>query len=255
MAQDWTSVEGRKLATLVRERTQAGAAKPGVVWLGGFRSDMTATKASALDAWAEREGRAFLRFDYTGHGASTGDFAACTLSTWLADSLGVIEQRTSGPQILVGSSMGGWIALLVARILMQRDPARLAGLVLIAPAPDFTQELMWDGFSDTIRSEITGKGVWMRPSAYSPEPTPITRALIEDGRKHLLLGGPVDLPLPVHILHGTADPDVPVEISLRLMSRLTSSRVTLSLVKDGDHRLSNPADLDLLVRAVEGICT
>jgi pimeloyl-ACP methyl ester carboxylesterase len=239
------SVAGRRIAVLARP-----GAGPAVVWLGGFRSDMTATKASRLDDWAARAGRAFLRFDYSGHGASEGDFAELTLSDWLADALAVIERRASRPVVLVGSSMGGYIALLAARAL---PPGRLAGLVLIAPAPDFTERLIWAGMPEAIRREVMERGVWRRASAYSDEPTPITRALIEDGRRHLILGGPVATGCPVHILHGTADPDVPWDLSVELMGKLAGERVTLTLVKDGDHRLSTPADLELLERVVGGI--
>lgn len=238
-------VAGRRLAILDRK----GAA-PTIVWLGGFRSDMTATKASHLDGFAARTGRAFLRFDYSGHGQSEGDFAALTLGDWLGDALAVIERRTRGPIVLVGSSMGGHIALLAARAL---PSGRVAGMVLIAPAPDFTERLIWAEMPEDIRQEVMGKGVWYRPSAYAPEPTPITRALIEDGRQHLILGGPITTGCPVHILHGTADPDVPWSLSIELMGKLAGERVTLTLIKDGDHRLSTPADLDLLERAVEGI--
>ncbi len=239
------TVNGRRLAVLAR----AGAG-PTVVWLGGFRSDMTATKASALDAWAERCGRGFLRFDYAGHGASEGAFADLGVSDWLADALGVIAARApDGPLILVGSSMGGHIALLASAAL----GPRIAGLVLVAPAPDFTERLMWDAFPDHVRREIMDDGVFLRPSAYASEPTPISRRLIEDGRRHLLLKRGLSFAGPVRILHGTADPDVPWTLSVELMGALERARVTLTLVKDGDHRLSTPADLDLLIAAVEGL--
>jgi pimeloyl-ACP methyl ester carboxylesterase len=241
------TVAGRRLA--VRARAGAG---PAIVWLGGFRSDMTATKASHLDAWAARTGRAFLRFDYSGHGASEGDFAALTLSDWLGDALAVIERRTPGPVVLVGSSMGGHIALLTTRALAK---GRIAGLVLIAPAPDFTERLIWAEMPEPIRQEVMERGVWHRPSANSPEPTPITRALIEDGRKHVILGAPIETGCPVYILHGTADPDVPWTLSVELIGKLAGERVTLTLVKDGDHRLSTPPDLELLERAVATIAS
>jgi pimeloyl-ACP methyl ester carboxylesterase len=242
-------VDGRRIAYL--QRPGAG---PGVVWLGGFRSEMTATKASRLDAWAARTGRAFLRFDYSGHGQSSERFEDGTLSSWLADALGAIRALTKGPQILVGSSMGGHIALLACRALRAAgEGARIAGLVLIAPAPDFTERLMWDAFTPEIRETILREGVYHEPSPYSPQPTPLTRALIEDGRKHLVLGGTIETGAPVHILHGTADPDVPWELSVELMGRLLGERTALTLVKDGDHRLSTEADLALLERTVEAI--
>ncbi|OAS24976.1 alpha/beta hydrolase [Methylobacterium platani] len=233
---------GRRLATLVRP-----GAGPPVVWLGGFRSDMRATKAEALDAWAARAGRAFVRFDYTGHGESEGVFADCTISDWLADATAVIDALAPQRPVLVGSSMGGWIALLAAAAV------RPAGLVLIAPATDFTEALMWEQFPEEIRAQVLRDGVWQRGSQYAPEPTPVTRALIEDGRRHLILGAPIDPGCPVHILQGMADPDVPWRHALRLVERLPEAGVVLTLVKEGDHRLSGPADLDRLVAAVEGI--
>jgi pimeloyl-ACP methyl ester carboxylesterase len=246
---DFLDIDGRSLAVLSRK-----GAGPGVVWLGGFRSDMTATKATHLAAWAEGTGRAYVRFDYSGHGQSGGRFEDGTVSTWLADALAVIRARTRGPQILVGSSMGGYLALLATQALRAAgEVKRIVGLVLIAPAPDFTERLMWDVFPDAVKAEIMSKGVWMRASQYSPEPTPITRKLIEDGRNHLLLGAGITTGCPVHILHGTGDPDVPWQLSVELMGRLVGERVTLTLIKDGDHRLSTPSDLSLLETAVEGI--
>jgi pimeloyl-ACP methyl ester carboxylesterase len=246
---DKLAVGDRSIAVLARR-----GRGPGVVWFGGFRSEMTATKATHLDQWAEGAGRAFVRFDYSGHGASGGRFEDGTLSRWLDEALAVVRARTHGPQVFVGSSMGGHVALLAIRALRAAgEKKRVAGLVLVAPAPDFTERLMWNAFPPEARAEIEEKGVWRRPSAYSDEPTPITRALIEDGRRHLLLGAPIETGCPVHILHGTADPDVPWELSVDLMGRLAGERVTLSLVKDGDHRLSTRADLTLLETAVENV--
>lgn len=227
---------------------------PAAVWLGGFRSDMRATKAEALAAWARAKGRRFVRFDYAGHGESSGDFAQWTLSDWLGDALAVLEEKVEGPAVLVGSSMGGWLALLAARRLRERN-ARLtpAGLVLIAPAVDFSEELMWAQMPEAIRRTILEDGVWLRPSEYSPEPTPITRALIEDGRKHLMFGEPIETGCPVHILQGMKDPDVPYGQALKLVEHLPHDPVVLTLVKDGDHRLSTPEDIERLVAAVEGI--
>lgn len=232
---------------------QPGSGAP-VVWLGGFRSDMRATKAEALAEWANTNDRAFLRFDYGGHGESDGRFADFTLSDWLADALAAVERLCERPPILVGSSMGGWIALLAARRLAGTSH-QPAGLVLIAPAVDFTEELMWAQMPDAVRNAILTDGVWQRASAYSPEPTPITRALIEDGRRHLLFGGEIKAGCPVHVLQGMADPDVPWRQAVKLVEHLSGDPVVLTLIKDGDHRLSAPADLARLVVAVAGITT
>lgn len=227
---------------------------PAVVWLGGFRSDMRATKAEALAAWARARGRRFVRFDYAGHGESGGDFAQWTLSDWLDDALAVLAEKVEGPAVLVGSSMGGWLALLAARRLRAQGVARTpAGLVLIAPAVDFSEELMWAQMPEAIRRTILDDGVWLRPSEYSPEPTPITRALIEDGRNHLLFDQPIETGCPVHILQGMKDPDVPYGQALKLVEHLPHDPVVLTLIKDGDHRLSTPEDIERLVAAVEGI--
>lgn len=225
---------------------------PDIVWLGGFRSDMLATKAGHLAGWAARAGRGIVRLDYSGHGESGGAFENGTIGAWLEDALAVIERAVRGPTVLVGSSMGGWIALLAARRLAGTARAP-AGLVLIAPAVDFTEHLMWARFPDAVRREIIETGRWMRPSAYAPEPYPITRRLIEEGRSHLLLDGAIGVGCPVHILQGMADPDVPWQHAMRLVERLASDDVTMTLIKEGDHRLSRPQDLDKLVEAVEGI--
>lgn len=222
---------------------------PCVVWLGGFRSDMTATKASALDAWGAANGRAVLRFDYSGHGASSGRFEDGTIGVWLDDAVAAIEAYAGPAPVLVGSSMGGWIALLAARRLAVAP----AGLVLIAPAVDFTEALMWERFSDDVKAEIMERGRWMRPSAYAPGPYPITRALIEEGRDHLMLHAPVRAGAPVHILQGMNDPDVPWEHAMRLVERLAQDDVVVTLVKDGDHRLSRDEDIARLLEAVDGV--
>jgi pimeloyl-ACP methyl ester carboxylesterase len=234
----------RKLAFL--RQPGSGAA---VVWLGGFRSDMRATKAEALSAWAGETGRAFLRFDYSGHGESGGRFEDCTISTWTADADAMIAAHGGERPLLVGSSMGGWIALLAACALAEAGRP-VGGLVLIAPAVDFTQELMWDQFPQGIRDEIMRDGRWLRPSAYSPEPYPITRALIEDGRRHALFGRPIMPGCPVAILQGMEDPDVPWGHAMKLAEHLPASDVTLTMVKDGDHRLSRPQDIRLLTETV-----
>ena len=224
---------------------------PGVVWLGGFRSDMLATKATALDDWAAGEGRAFLRFDYSGHGESEGRFEDGTISQWLGDSLAIIAAATEGPQILVGSSMGGWLALLAARRLAA-DGHPPAGLVLLAPAVDFTERLIWPGLDDEARRAVIESGVYHRPSAYGP-PVPITRSLIEDGRRHLLLDGVVRSHAPVHVLQGMADADVPWRHATTLVEHFAADPVVVTLIKDGDHRLSRPQDIARLVAAVAGI--
>jgi len=233
-------------------RARSGAA-PGLFWLGGYKSDMKGTKAQALADWAEREARACVRFDYSGHGESEGAFTDGTIGRWLDDSLAVFDACCRGPQILIGSSMGGWLALLVARALRRRGkagPASVDGVVLIAPAIDFTEELMWKRFTPEIKRELDEKGFWARPSGYSPEPYLVTRQLIEEGRKHLLLGGMIETGCPVRILQGVEDPDVPWHHAVELTSRLASDDVVLTLVKDGDHRLSRPEDIERLLRAV-----
>ena len=225
---------------------------PGLFWLGGFNSDMRGTKALALDAWAAEHGRACIRFDYSGHGESGGAFIDGTIGRWLEEAVAVFEQFARGPQVVVGSSMGGWMALLLAREIAERQmAATLAGLVLIAPAPDFTEQLMWNSFSDEIREEIRTKGVWMRPSEYGDgTPYPITRALIEEGRNHLLLGSAIEVGCPVRILQGAQDPDVPWQHAFALAHRLPAEDVVLTMIQDGDHRLSRPQDIARILAAV-----
>ena len=237
-------------------RAQEGKA-PGLLWLGGFKSDMRGTKAQALAAWAAQQERACVRFDYAGHGESSGEFGACTISTWLEDSLAVFDAFCRGPQVLVGSSMGGWIALLMLRELKRRAAAgrpaaaSLAGLVLFAPAVDFTEVLLWQKLPPEVKQTIEREGAWARPSAYSAEPYPITKLLIEDGRNHLLLGGLIETGCPVRILQGVQDPDVPWAHAVELSSRLAQDDVVLTLVKDGDHRLSRPEDIERLLHVIE----
>lgn len=232
----------------VRRRAGGG---PGLFWLGGFASDMKGTKAQALDEWAAAHRRACIRFDYSGHGESGGAFVDGTIGRWLEESLAVYERFCDGPQIVIGSSMGGWIALLLARELRRRGSAvaPLKGLVLIAPAPDFTEALMWKAFSPDIRAEIETSGVWLRPSEYGA-PQPITKALIEDGRQHLVLGGSIETGCPVRILQGAKDPDVPWQHSFELTHRLPSDDVVLTMIQDGDHRLSRPQDIARLLATV-----
>ena len=241
-----TSADERLIA--VRRDEGSG---PGLFWLGGFKSDMKGTNADALSAWARQNGRAFVRFDYSGHGESGGEFRDGTIGRWLEESLAVFEAHANGPQVVIGSSMGGWIALLLLRALRQKTGLRgsVAGLVLIAPAPDFTEVLMWERFPAKVKKEIETQGVWHRPSEYGA-PYPITKRLIEEGRNHLLLGSMIETGCPVRILQGVQDPDVPWNHAVELTSRLAQDDVVLTLVKDGDHRLSRPEDLERLIKAV-----
>ncbi|MBV9632464.1 MAG: alpha/beta hydrolase [Xanthobacteraceae bacterium] len=224
---------------------------PGIFWLSGFKSDLRGTKAQALAAWARNANRACVRFDYSGHGQSGGEFLDGTMTRWLEESVAVFEHFCRGPQVVVGSSMGGWLALLLARELKRRGAAEsLAGLVLIAPAVDFTEVLMWSKLPAKIKRELETKGVWIRPSQYEADGYPITRRLIEDGRAHLLLGGMIETGCPVRILQGVLDPDVPWGHAVELVSRLAQDDVVLTLVKDGDHRLSRTEDIERLITAV-----
>jgi pimeloyl-ACP methyl ester carboxylesterase len=234
-------------------RSRAGGS-PGLFWLGGFKSDMQGTKAMALDEWAVSQKRACVRFDYSGHGESGGDFTLGTIGRWLEESLAVFERFCEGPQVVIGSSMGGWMALLLAREISKHPALRasLAGLVLIAPAADFTEELMWKGFSPEIRHEIENKGVWLRASEYG-DPYPITRNLIEEGRNHLLLGSAIEVGCPVRILQGAQDPDVPWRHVFALLHRLPADDVVLTMIQDGDHRLSRPQDIARIIAAVAEI--
>jgi pimeloyl-ACP methyl ester carboxylesterase len=241
--------DARPIAVLSRE-----GKGPPVVWLGGFKSDMRATKATALDDWAAANGRAFVRFDYSGHGESGGAFEDGTISRWLEDAVTVTARFVHERPIFVGSSMGGWIGLLVARHLMDKRPQIApVGIVLIAPAVDMTERLMWDRFPEDLRKSVQETGVYHRPSAYSDDPYPITWKLIEDGRKHILLDQPIQTGCPVHILQGMEDPDVPWNHALQLVEHLPGDSVSLTLIKDGDHRLSRREDIERLIAAVEAI--
>ena len=235
---------------------RAGQRGPGLFWLGGFNSDMRGTKALALDDWAAEHGRACIRFDYSGHGESGGAFVDGTIGRWLEESVAVFEQFCEGPQVVIGSSMGGWMALLLAREIAgaQAPAPTLAGLVLIAPAPDFTEQLMWNGFSDRGQRGDRDQGrldaavgIWRRP------PYPITRALIEEGRNHLLLGSAIEVGCPVRILQGAQDPDVPWQHAFALAQRLPAEDVVLTMIQDGDHRLSRPQDIARIMAAVAEI--
>jgi pimeloyl-ACP methyl ester carboxylesterase len=229
---------------------QAGRA-PGFVWLPGLKSDMVSTKATALAGWCAAQGYACTRFDYSGHGRSHGRFEDGTIGAWLEEAHAVIAQMTEGPQVLVGSSTGGYLALLVLRDLVRRGTeaaAKIKALVLIAPAWDLTTRLMWDRFSESARRDILEKGVYLRPSRYGDGPYPITRAFIEEGRRHLIGPEGFDPGRPVVVLHGLLDEDVPWEHTLDLDAILTGGHVTVHAVPEGDHRLSTPEDIALLLR-------
>jgi pimeloyl-ACP methyl ester carboxylesterase len=224
---------------------------PGVLFCGGFTSDMTGTKALALEAHCRTAGRGYTRFDYTGHGASSGRFEDGTIGAWAEDALAIVDQVTEGPLVVVGSSMGGWIMLLVALA----RPARVAGLIGIAAAPDFTEDLLLADATPEQRRALDGQGYWLQASAYGEQPYPVTRALIEDGRRHLLLRAPIPIGCPVHLLHGQRDTDVPWQTALRLAERLAAEDVTVELIKAGDHRLSAAPDLRRITAALERLAT
>jgi pimeloyl-ACP methyl ester carboxylesterase len=242
-----TGADAREIAVLRR----AGAG-PDVLFLIGFRSDMTGSKATALDAWGAETGRAVVRFDYSGHGRSAGRFEDGTIGRWLEEAEAVVAQVCRRPVVLVGSSLGGWIALLLAQKL--KAERAVAGLVLVAPAADFTARLMEPAFSEEARAAIARDGVCFRPSAYG-DPYPITRRLLDESRAHLLLGGSIDVGCPVHILQGVRDVDVPWQHAVETVSRLATDDVVLTLVKDGDHSLSRPQDLERLTAAVAAIAS
>ena len=220
----------------------------GFFWLGGLKSDMEGAKAETLATLARDTRRPSLRFDYSGHGKSSGLFADGTISAWLGQAIYMFTKRSLGRRVVIGSSMGGWLALLLSRKLLAEDrktAARIAGLVLIAPAADMTANLMWDIFPKEVRTEVAEKGVWMRPSLYG-DPYPISAKLIEDGHRHLMLRSGQDCPCPVRILQGSADPDVPASHALKIFEALRGPDISLTLIKGGDHRLSSPAQLSLI---------
>ncbi|MGE0667767.1 MAG: alpha/beta fold hydrolase [Sphingomonadales bacterium] len=221
---------------------------PGVIFLPGFKSDMTGAKAMALRDWCLRRGQAFTRFDYSGHGQSSGKFENGTIGRWAADAIAILDRVTSGPQILVGSSMGGWMALLVAKA----RPERVAALVGIAAAPDFTEDLMWASYPEEVRETLRRDGIYHEPSDYG-EPYAITMRLIEEGREHLVLRAPLPLPFPVRLIQGMKDQDVPWQTALRLAERIDGDDVEVTLVKNGDHRLSEPSDIARLEAVLEGL--
>ncbi len=237
-----TTKTGRKIAY-----HQTKGTAPGVVFLGGFKSDMDGTKAIYLEDWAKAQGRAFLRFDYSGHGISSGEFTDGCIGEWAVDAQEAIETLTDGPQILVGSSMGGWISLLMAK----RIPARIKGLVGIAAAPDFTEDSMWNGFSEAQKTELMGGQVAL-PSEYG-EPYIITRKLIEDGRNQLVLRAPLELPFPARFLQGTADRDVDMSVALKILELAVGDDIQLTMVKGADHRFSTPDCLAMIENAVRQV--
>lgn len=243
---EFLDVEGQPIA--VRHRN---GAVPGVMWLGGYRSDMRGTKAEALDGWAAETGRAMTRHDYSGHGESGGAFRDGTISRWTAESLAVLDRFAPGRQVLVGSSMGAWVALRMIEDLVKRgDGGRVAGLVLLAPAPDFTTELIEPALSKAQRRALAEQGYFEEASEYSPEPNIYTRALLEDGARNRVMRGPIDTHCPVHVIQGLKDPDVPHSHALKLVACMPKDDVTLSLVPDGDHRLSRPQDIAMILKAV-----
>ena len=236
--------DGRRLAY-----SQIEGTGPGVVFLGGFRSDKEGTKALDLEQWAQESGRAYLRFDYSGHGESSGEFLEGTIGVWADDAAAIVNALTEGPQVLVGSSMGGWISLLLAR----RMPERISGLVTVAAAPDFTEDGYWKEFDDDQKSTLEAEGQIALPSDYSDEPYIITKRLIEDGRRNLVLRDPLPLPFPVRFLQGTEDEAVSTSTALRLLEHADGPDMRLTLVKGVDHRFSDPSCLALIRRTVEAV--
>ena len=247
-APQFLDVKGTSIAL----RHRKGHKAPGLVWLGGYCSDMLGGKAQHLDQWAEKNNHSMLRFDYSGHGESGGEFKAGTISLWLEQSLATYRAFTTGPQILIGSSMGGWIALRIVQELIKAGE-KPAGLILLAPAPDFTQALVEPALTEDQKNQLETQGYMEEPSEYSPQPYIYTKNLIEDGRANQVLNGIIETGCPVHILQGMEDPDVPYTHALLLVEHLPVDNVTLTLIRDGDHRLSRPQDLDLLTRTVEAM--
>jgi pimeloyl-ACP methyl ester carboxylesterase len=268
------TAERRRIAYLQQPARRPG--RPGLVWLCGLKSEMVSTKATTVAEWAEAQGLACLRFDYSGHGQSEGRFEDGTVSRWLEEAEAAFTALTQGPQILIGSSLGGYIALLLLQRLMEKrasgvgrrasegaggsttpdtrppTPERINALVLIAPAWDMT-ELMWQRLPPEARQDIVENGVFLRPSRYGDGPYPITRALIEDGKRHLIGSAPFDPARPVHIIHGQQDPDVPFEHTLDLTAHLSGGWTRVTTVPDGEHRLSRPQDIALLLGIVSGL--
>jgi pimeloyl-ACP methyl ester carboxylesterase len=223
---------------------------PTVVWLGGFTSDMTGTKATALEAYCRERGFGCVRFDYQGHGASSGRFRDGTIGRWVSDAVAVVDRLTEGPAVLVGSSMGGWLMVLAALA----RPDRVTGLVGIASAPDFTEELLWPCLGEAGQRELMDREMVPIPNPYGPEPTVVTRRLIEEGREHLVLRRPIPVTCPARLLHGLEDAEVPWETSVRLAQALQGRDVVVSLLKGADHRCSDPRSLERIFRAVDEVC-
>ncbi|MCV9962130.1 alpha/beta hydrolase [Pararhizobium sp. BT-229] len=248
-----TGVESRRIAMRLLPARDS-ASLPSLVWLGGYRSDMAGTKAVELERHAEGTGAACIRFDYSGHGASGGAFTDGTISRWLEESLAVVDHVNPDRMVLIGSSMGGWIALrLIAELRARGEGGRIAGLVLIAPAPDFTSELIEPNLTDAERTSLAERGYFEEPTPYGPDPNVYTAALIEDGRQNRVLAGIIETGCPVHILQGMQDPDVPYTHALKLMEHLPSDDVVMTLIRDGDHRLSRPDDIERILIAVDAM--
>lgn len=249
----WLTIDAKSPSRQIAIRNRKGTT-PGIFWLGGFMSDMHGTKAQALDQWAANQGKSCVRFDYSGHGESVGDLKTGTIGGWLEESLAVFTRCCEGPQIIVGSSMGGWLALLLARAF-QRIPnpkQTICSLVLIAPAVDFTETLISQQLSAHQRKEIQRQGFLLSPSDDSNQPYCITRQLLEEGRNHLLLNGDrIEVNCPIYILQGMKDNEVPWEHAMQLMSKISSDDMTLTLIKDGDHRLARPKDIESLLATVQ----
>lgn len=246
-------VDKRRIAMRILPAAR-GKSPPTLVWLGGYRSDMAGTKAVELERHAEKTGAACIRFDYSGHGLSDGTFADGTISRWLEESLAVIGHVNPERMVLIGSSMGGWVALrLIAELRARGQGGRIAGLVLIAPAPDFTSELIEPNLTDAERASLAERGYFEEPTPYGPDPNIYTARLLEDGRKNRVLQGIIETGCPVHILQGMRDPDVPYGHALKLMEHLPSDDVVMTLIRDGDHRLSRPEDIERMLAAVDGV--
>lgn len=246
---DTPARDGARAAVTIAYRGIPGNS-PGMLFLTGYRSSMNGAKALALEAYCRASGRAFTRFDYQGHGETGGDFESCTLSTWIGDALAVVDEITTGPLILAGSSMGAWIMVRVA----QMRPERVAGLIGIAAAPDFTETLMWDAFDTPTRMAILGGKPWRSPSPDGDSEIVVSRELIEDGRKHLVLRARLAIGVPVRLLHGSADQSVPAKLSQALLNQLDCPDASLTVIKDGGHRLSRPHELGHIVRAADELC-
>lgn len=243
-------VDGDEIAVI----HQQGENAPGLMWLGGFRSDMEGTKAIELEAYAKENGHQCTRHDYSGHGKSSGRFVEGTISRWLNQSLAVLDIATTGPQILVGSSMGAWIAIRMAQELRSRGhPTEIAGMLLLAPAPDFTIELMEPALTKDQKSDLQTKGYYEEPTPYGPDPNIFTKALFDDGRLNRTMTGPIELHCPIHIIQGKQDPDVPWQHAQQLFELISTDDAGITYVPDGDHRLSRDQDIDLIKRVLDDL--